>query len=73
MLIVMLRGIFPGRRDPRVHEFSVLAHFDQACAEGHDDELLEAPEASPNMVIESGTVFKDLPTLKRWLQAFAVI
>ena len=25
------------------------------------------------MVIENGRVFKDLPTLKRWLQAFAVI
>ena len=25
------------------------------------------------MVIEKGRVFKDLPTLKRWLQAFAVI
>ena len=63
----MMRRIFPGRRDPRVHEFSDLAHSDQACAEGHDDELLEAPEASPNMVIENGRVFKDLPALKRWL------
>ena len=25
------------------------------------------------MVIENGRVFKDLPALKRWLQAFAVI
>ena len=65
--VEMLRRIFPGRRDPRVHEFSDLAHFDQACAEGLDDELLEASEASPNMVIESGRVFKDLPALKRWL------
>ena len=65
--VEMLRRIFPGRRDPRVHEFSDLAHFDQACAEGRDDELLEAPEASPNMVIENGRVFNDLPTLKRWL------
>ena len=29
--VEMLRRIFPGRRDPRVHEFSDLAHFDQAC------------------------------------------
>ena len=58
---------------PRVHEFSDLAHSDQACAEGRDDELLEAHEAGPNMVIENGRVFKDLPTLKRWLQAFVVI
>jgi hypothetical protein len=35
--------------------------------------LLEAPEAGPNMVIENGRVFNDLPALKRWLQAFAVI
>ena len=69
----MLRRIFSGRRDPRVYEFSDLAHSDQACAERRDDELLEAPEAGPNMVIENGRVFKDLLVLKRWLQAFAVI
>ena len=69
----MLRRIFSGRRDPRVHEFSDLAHSDQACAEGHGDELLEAPEVGPNMVIENGRVFEDLPALKTWLQAFAVI
>nr|TKW40085.1 hypothetical protein SEVIR_1G223100v2 [Setaria viridis] len=71
--VEMLRHIFPDRRDPRVHEFSDLAHSDQACAEGRDDELLEAPEASPSMVIEKGRVFKNLPVLKRWLQAFAMI
>ena len=71
--VEMLRRIFPGHRDSRVHEFSNLAHSDQACAEGHGDELLEAPEAGPNMVIENGRVFKDLPALKRWLQAFVVI
>ena len=38
--VEMLRRIFPGHRDPRFHEFSDLAHSDQACAEGHDDELL---------------------------------
>ena len=65
--VEMLRRIFPDHRDPRVHEFSDLAHSDQACAEGRDDELLEAPEAGPNMVIEKGRVFKDLPALKRWL------
>jgi hypothetical protein len=41
--------------------------------EGRDDELLEAPEACPSMAIENGRVFNDLPALKRWLQAFAVI
>ena len=69
----MLRRIFLGHRDPRVHEFSDLAHSDQACAEGRDDELLEASEVGPNMVIENGRVFNDLPALKRWLQVFAVI
>ena len=71
--VEMLRHIFLGRRDARVHEFSDLAHSNQTCVEGRDDELLEAPEAGPNMVIEKGRVFKDLPALKKWLQAFAVI
>jgi hypothetical protein len=71
--VEMLRRIFLGRRDPRVHEFSDLTHSDQAFIEGRDDELLEAPEAGPSMAIEKGRVFKDLPVLKRWLQAFAVI
>ena len=65
--VEMLRRIFPGCRDPRVHEFSDLAHSYQACVEGRDDELLEAPKADPNMVIEKGGVFKYLPALKRWL------
>ena len=65
--VEMLRHIFPDRRDPRVHKFSDLAHSDQACVERRDDELLEALEASPNMVIENGRVFNDLPALKRWL------
>ena len=47
--VEILRRIFLDRRDPRVHEFSDLAHSDLAFAEGHDDELLEAPEAGPNM------------------------
>ena len=45
--VEMLRRIFPGRCDPRVYEFSDLAHSDQAFVEGRDDELLEAPEAGP--------------------------
>jgi hypothetical protein len=64
--VEMLRRIFLGR-DPRVHEFSDLTHFDQACAEGHDDELQEALEAGSEMTIEKERVFKDLPALKRWL------
>ena len=65
--VEMLRRIFPDHRDPRVHEFSDLAHSYQACVEGCDGELLEAPKAGPNMVIEKGRVFKDLPALKRLL------
>ena len=38
--IEMLRRIFLDRRDPRFHEFSDLAHSDQACAKGRDEELL---------------------------------
>ena len=52
--VEMLRRIFHGHHDPIVHKFSDLAHSAQACVEGHDDELLEAPEAGPNMVIEKG-------------------
>jgi hypothetical protein len=37
--VEMLRHIFLGRRDPVVHEFTDLTHFDQACAEGREDEL----------------------------------
>ena len=65
--VEMLRRIFSGRRDPRVHEFSDLAHSNQEYTEGRDDELLEALEAGPNMVIKKGRVFKDLSALKRWL------
>lgn len=71
--VEMLRRIFPGRRNPRVHEFSDLTGSDQAFPEGRDDELLEAPEVGPYMAIEEGRVYKDLPALKRWLQYFAVI
>jgi hypothetical protein len=37
-------------------------------AEGRDGELLEAPEAGDSMEIKKGLTFKDLPTLRRWLQ-----
>jgi hypothetical protein len=71
--VEMLRHIFPSRRDPMVYEFSDLTHSDQAFAKGRDDELQEAPKAGPSMEIEKGRIFNDLPALKRWLQAFAVI
>ena len=65
--VEMLRRFFPGRSDPRVNEFSDLTLSDQACAEGRDDELLDAAEAGPDMVIEKGRVYNNLPALKRWL------
>jgi hypothetical protein len=69
--VEMMKRILPGV-DIRVHEFRNLELSSQAVAEGRDDELLDAPEASSNMVIEKGRVFKDLPALKRWLQHYAV-
>jgi hypothetical protein len=71
--VEMLRRVYSGRRDPRVHEFGDLTLLDQACAEGRDDELQQAPEAGLEMTVEKERVFRDLPTLKRWLQAFTVI
>jgi hypothetical protein len=71
--IEMLQRVFPYGRDPRVHEFSDLSLSHQANAEGRDDELLDAHEAGPSMMIEKGRVFKDLTALKRWLQHYAVL
>jgi hypothetical protein len=58
--------------DPTVHEFSSLRHSHGAYAEGRDDELLEAPDNSDSIVIKKGLIFKDLPTLRRWLQEYSV-
>jgi hypothetical protein len=33
---------------------------------------LEAPEAGDNVEIQKGLLFKDLPTLRRWLQKYSV-
>jgi hypothetical protein len=62
----LIRHLCPDR-DPLVHEFSDLSHSQHAYAEGRDDELLEVPEAGDSMDIQKGMVFKDLPTLRRWL------
>jgi hypothetical protein len=59
-------------RDPLVHEFSDFNHSQHGYGEGRDDELLEAPEAGDNVEIQKGMVFKDLPTLRRWLQEYSV-
>jgi hypothetical protein len=71
--IEMLQRVFPDDQDPRVHEFSDLSLFHQANVEGRDDELLDAPEAGPSMMIKKGRIFKDLTALKRWLQHYAVL
>jgi hypothetical protein len=65
--IELIRSLCPDR-DPLVHEFSDVSHCQQAYAEGRDDELLKAPEAGDSVEIQKGMVFKDLPTLRRWLQ-----
>jgi hypothetical protein len=57
--IEMLQRVFPNGRHPRVHEFSDLSLSHQANAEGRDDELLDAPEGGPSMMIEKGRFYKD--------------
>jgi hypothetical protein len=64
--IELIRRLCP-ERDPTVHEFSSLSHSNVAYAEGQDDELLEAPNNANNIEIKVGLIFKDLPTLRRWL------
>jgi hypothetical protein len=59
-------------RDPAVHEFSSLSHSTGAYAEGHEDELLEAPENAGSIEIKVGLLFKDMPTLRRWLQEYSM-
>jgi hypothetical protein len=71
--IEMLQRVIPDHRDPIVHEFSDLSLSHEANAEGRDDELLDAPEAGPSMMIEKGRVFKELTALKRWLQHYVVL
>jgi hypothetical protein len=67
----LIRRLCPDR-DPLVHEFSDLSHSQHAYAEGRDDELLEALEVGDSVEIQKGMVFKDLPTLRRWLQEYSV-
>jgi hypothetical protein len=67
----LIRSICPDR-DPLVHEFSDLRQSQSAYAEGRDHELLEAPEADGNVEIQKGLLFKELPTLRRWLQEYSV-
>jgi hypothetical protein len=69
--IELIRRLCP-ERDPAVHEFSSLSQSTGAYAEGRDDELLEAPHNADSIEIKVGLLFKDLPTLRRWLQEYSV-
>ena len=61
-------------RDPLVPEFSDVRNLDSAYAEGREDELLECHEHGDGDVVEimKGLVFRDLPTLRRWLQEYSM-
>ena len=69
----LIRRFCPDR-DPLVPEFSDVRNLDSAYAEGREDELLECREHGDGDVVESmkGIVFRDLPTLRRWLQEYSV-
>ena len=69
--IELIRRLCPDC-DPLVHEFSDLSHSQHGYREERDDELLEAPKAGDSMEIQKGMVFKNLPTLRRWLQKYSV-
>jgi hypothetical protein len=69
--IELIRHLCP-ERDPAVHEFSSLSHSTGAYTEGRDDELLEDPDNTDSIEIKVGLLFKDLPTLRRWLQEYSV-
>jgi hypothetical protein len=69
--IELIRCLCP-ECDPAVHEFSSLSHSNGAYAKGRDDELLEAPDNADSIEIKVGLIFKDLPTLRRWLQKYFV-
>ena len=69
----LIRRFCPDR-DPLVPEFSDVRNLDSAYAEGREDELLECREHGDGDVVEimKGLVFRDLPTLRRWLQEYSV-
>ena len=67
----LIRRLCPDH-DSLVHELSDLSHSQHAYGERKDDELLEAPEADDSVEIQKDMVFKDLPTLRRWLQEYSV-
>ena len=60
--------------DPDVPEFNDVWNLDKAYVEGREADLLECREHGDDEVLEvkKGIVFRDLPTLRRWLQEYSV-
>ena len=67
----LLRRLCPDR-DPLVPEFSDLRQCHGAFAEGRDDELLEPHEPADRSEIAKGLLFKDLASVRKWLQEYSV-
>jgi hypothetical protein len=63
---------FCPERDPTVHEFSSLSHSHGAYEEERDDEMLEALDNDDNIENKKGLIFKDVPTLRRWLYEYSM-
>ena len=59
-------------RDPLVPEFSDLRHCQGAFAEGREDELLEPHEPGDRSELAKGLLFKDLASVRKWLQEYSV-
>ena len=53
-------------------EFSDLRYCHGAYAEGRDDELLEPHEPGDRSEIAKGLLFKDLASVRKWLQEYSV-
>lgn len=49
-----------------------INHSHEPYVEDRDVELLKALEANVNMKIHKGLVFKDFPTLRRWLCEYSI-
>jgi hypothetical protein len=67
----LLRRLCPDH-DPLVPEFSDLRHCHGAFAEGRDNELLEPHEPRDRSEIAKGLLFKDLDSVRKWLQEYSV-
>jgi len=69
----LIRQVYPDI-DPEVPEFSDVRNLDKTYAEGREADLLECREHGDDEVLEikKGIVFRNLPTLRRWLQEYSV-